>query len=171
VSELGNRILKVDHAGEHGAVSIYSGQILAARLTARSMLAELREFREHERAHRAIFAAELARRGVRRCRSYWFCAIGGFVLGLLTGLCGRSAIAATTVAVERVVLGHLDHQLATLAGSDAAAVEAISSIVRDEREHHDRSALHVESGTWWPRVLTPVVSGSTEAVIRLGMWL
>ena len=126
---------------------------------------------QNERAHRAIFAAELARRGVRRCRSYWFCALGGFVLGLPTGLCGRSAIAATTVAVERVVLGHLDEQLERLRGQDEAAVAAISAIVRDEREHHDRSALRIEAGSWWPRVLTPVVSGSTEAVIRLGMWL
>ncbi|HET7842967.1 MAG TPA: demethoxyubiquinone hydroxylase family protein [Xanthomonadales bacterium] len=171
MSALGNRILRVDHAGEHGAVSIYTGQIVAARITAPSLLAELREFRVHERAHRAIFAAELERRGVRRCQSYWLCALGGFVLGLLTGLFGRSAIAATTVAVERVVLRHLDEQLSMLRAEDPEAVAAISAIVREEREHHDRSALHVGAGTFWPRVLTPVVSGSTEAVIRLGMWL
>jgi demethoxyubiquinone hydroxylase (CLK1/Coq7/Cat5 family)/pimeloyl-ACP methyl ester carboxylesterase len=123
--ELGSRILKVNHAGENGAVNIYRGQILAARLTARSMVPELAEFQSHEQRHRAIFAAELQRRGRRRCRSYLLCGLGGLVLGLMTGILGRRAISATTVAVERVVLGHLAQQLRVLRGKDEAAVTAI----------------------------------------------
>lgn len=107
-STLGARILMVNHAGEHGAICIYTGQIIAAWITARDMVNELEEFKAHEKRHRAVFWAELQRRGQRRCRSYWLCALGGFVLGLSTGFLGRKAIAATTVAVERVVLRHLD---------------------------------------------------------------
>lgn len=168
---LGDRIIKVNHAGEHGAIGIYTGQILMAWLTAPKMVAELREFRSHEQRHRAIFGAELERRGRPRCRSYWFCGIGGFVLGAITGLLGSSAIAATTTAVESVVLRHLEHQLAVLQGHDPAAVSAISSIVAEEQQHHDQSLGHVRAGTFWPRVLTPIVSASTEAVIWLGMRL
>jgi len=62
-TDLGSRILKVDHAGEFGAISIYTGQIWIAHLRARGLLPELIEFRSHERGHRAIFAAELERRG------------------------------------------------------------------------------------------------------------
>ncbi len=40
----GDRILKVNHAGEHGAVSIYTGQLMLARMRATSMVAELAEF-------------------------------------------------------------------------------------------------------------------------------
>jgi ubiquinone biosynthesis monooxygenase Coq7 len=69
-----------------------------ARLTAPSMVTELREFKSHEEKHRAIFQEELERRGRRRCKSYWLCAVGGYVLGLVTGLIGRPAMAATTVA-------------------------------------------------------------------------
>ena len=171
MKDLGDRIIKVNHAGEHGAICIYTGQILMARLTARHMIHELAEFRTHEQRHRAIFGAELQRRGQYRCRSYWLCGIGGFVLGAITGLLGANAIAATTVAVESVVLQHLEHQLTTLGGNDPAAVTAISAIVAEERQHHDDSASHVQTGTFWPKVLTPVVSGSTEAVIWLGMRL
>ena len=53
----GDRVMKVDHAGENGAIQIYTGQILMARITARALVAELREFRAHEERHRAIFAA------------------------------------------------------------------------------------------------------------------
>jgi 3-demethoxyubiquinol 3-hydroxylase len=168
-NDLGDRIIKVNHAGEHGAICIYTGQILMARLTARSMVAELTEFRSHEQRHRDIFCAELQRRGQRRCRSYWLCGIGGFVLGTVTGLLGANAIAATTAAVESVVLRHLEQQLAVLRGSDPAAVSAISAIVAEEQQHHDHSASQVQAGKFWPKVLTPIVSASTEAVIWLGM--
>ena len=170
-SDLGNRIIKVNHAGEHGAICIYTGQIFMAKLTARKMVGELTEFRSHEQRHRAVFEAELHRRGRRRCRSYWLCGIGGFVLGTITGLLGANAIAATTVAVESVVLRHLEHQILVLQEQDAAAVTAISEIVAEEREHHDQSAGHVRAGTFWPRFLTPIVSWSTESVIWLGMRL
>lgn len=169
---LGARILKVNHAGENGAIHIYAGQIITARLTAPALVAELREFKSHEERHRAIFAVELQRRGVRRCRSFLLCGAGGFLLGLITGLFGRSAIAATTVAVERVVLGHLQHQLRTLAGQDDAAVAAIGLIVQEEQAHHDQSAAHLAAaGRLWPRLLTPIVAASTESVIWLGMRL
>ena len=169
--DLGDRIIKVNHAGEHGAIAIYTGQILMARLTARDMLDQLVAFRAHERRHRAIFGAELQRRGRPRCRSYWLCGTGGFVLGAVTGLFGANAIAATTVAVERVVLRHLEHQLFVLRDRDPMAVAAISAIVSEERQHHDHSACHLQAGALWPKVIAPIVSASTEAVIRLGMRL
>jgi 3-demethoxyubiquinol 3-hydroxylase len=168
---LGGRVLKVNHAGEGGAVNIYAGQILLARFTARSLVNELIEFKAHEEKHRAIFYAELQRRGIRRCRSYRLCTIGGFVLGVITGLFGSSAIAATTVAVERVVLGHLKQQLDMLTGQDEAAVAAISKIVEEEQQHHDQSTMHVDARSIWPRILTPIVAASTESVIWLGMRL
>lgn len=168
---LGDRIMKVNNAGEHGAVNIYRGQIVMARLTARHMVADLKECQAHEERHRSIFQAELTRRGRPRCRSYWLCALGGYVLGIVTGLFGTSAIAATTVAVETVVLRHLEEQIETLAERDRAAVAAISSIVADEKQHHDLHASHVRPHDFWPKVLTPIVSASTEAVIWMGMRL
>jgi ubiquinone biosynthesis monooxygenase Coq7 len=152
-------------------VNIYAGQLFVARLTAPTMVSELQEFKSHEERHRATFSAELVRRGRPRCRSYLLCGLGGLVLGLVTGLLGRRAIAATTVAVERVVLRHLTHQLAVLGNSDASASAAIASILEDEQQHHDRSAVHRQAGGFWPAVLTPVVAASTEAVIWTGMRL
>ncbi len=168
---LGDRILKVNHAGEHGAISIYSGQLAIAWLTAPRLVVELREMREHERKHRAMFWAELQLRRRPRCRSYWLCAVGGFVLGLITGVLGGKAISATTVAVERVVLKHLSHQIEQLRDSDPAAVEAIRAILDDEQSHHDRSSQHVNERDLWFRLLRPIVSTSTESVIWLGMKL
>ncbi|WP_426339205.1 demethoxyubiquinone hydroxylase family protein [Pseudoduganella sp. S-14] len=168
-TNLAGRFLKVNHAGEHGAVNIYAGQIFMARLTARSMVAELIEFKSHEERHRAIFWSELQRRNRPRCKSYWLCGMGGFILGLVTGAFGRRAIAATTVAVERVVLRHLEQQLALLSDKDEMASQAIASIVTEERQHHDQSATHIALDRFWSRILSPIVSAATEAVIWIGM--
>ena len=169
--DLGERVLKVNHAGENGAVNIYAGQIFCARLTAPDLIGELREFKGHEENHRRIFQAELERRGVRRCRSYVLCGIGGYTLGVLSGLFGRGAIVATTVAVERVVLGHLKQQLQQLAGKDELAVVAIQGIVSEEQQHHDQSATHAQANRLWLVLLGPLVALATELVIWTGMRL
>jgi 3-demethoxyubiquinol 3-hydroxylase len=169
LDEFAARVLKVNHAGENGAVHIYAGQIFLSRVTAPSMVAELIEFKSHEERHRAIFLAELQRRNRPRCRSYWLCGIGGYTLGLVTAIFGRKAIAATTVAVERVVLRHLEQQLEILVGRDEAAATAVESIMKEERQHHDHSASHIAADRFWSKILFPVVSASTEAVIWIGM--
>jgi ubiquinone biosynthesis monooxygenase Coq7 len=133
-------------------------------------LGEIDDFIAHEQRHRALFAAELERRGVRSCRSFHLCGLGGLVLGFATGLIGPRAIALTTEAVESVVLRHLEHQLATLSSADPAAAAVIRQIVADEQEHHDRSAARLSRRKRLDRFLAPSVRAATEAVIWLGMW-
>lgn len=168
---LGDRILKVDHAGEHGAVNIYLAQAWVARWRAPELVPLLREFRVHEEGHRARFGALLASRRRRRCRSFVLCGLGGWVLGFVTALLGRAAIAATTEAVENVVLGHLRGQMLALAESDRPAWAAVAAIVAEETAHRDTGVELGDPGAFWPRVVTPVVRGSTEAVIWTGMRL
>lgn len=169
--DLGARILKVNHAGENGAIHIYAAQAFVARLTAPSLVPELLAFKAHEERHRAVFMAELDARGRAKCRSDRLCALGGLVLGVVTALFGRAAMAATTVAVERVVLRHLEAQIAALHETDPKATAAILSVLADEQQHHDQSAAHLTTQRRWLRVLQPIVSGATEAVIWLGMRL
>lgn len=127
----------------------------------------LADFARHEQGHRAIFAEEMSRRGRPRCTSYWLCGLGGWCLGLITGLLGRKAIAVTTVAVERTMLTHLHDYRTLLADSDPAGHAAVSAILADEEVHHDTFAP--TAGGWLARWLDPIVAGSTEAVIRTGM--
>jgi ubiquinone biosynthesis monooxygenase Coq7 len=168
---LGDRIIKVNHAGEHGAVSIYAAQIRIARWRAPDMVADLTHFLGHERRHRALFAAELAARGRSRCRSFHLCALGGTLLGLITALIGHRAIAATTVAIERVVLEHLTRQLRALIAIDDRAAAIIRTIIADEQEHHDRSLSRIGAPSIVGRLIDGIVAASTETVIWLGMRL
>jgi ubiquinone biosynthesis monooxygenase Coq7 len=168
---LGDRIMKVNHAGEQGAISVYLTQRWVARWRAPKMVAELSEFLAHERRHRALFAAELKARGRPRCRSFHLCTASGIVAGLVTGLIGRRAIAATTVAIERVVLHHLTLQLVALEGTDASAAATIRAIIDDEQEHHDRSASRLGEVTVLECLIDRSIAFSTSMIIWLGMRL
>lgn len=163
------KMIKVDHAGENGAVNIYRAQRLVARLRAPPLLKQLAEFQQHEEEHRRIFQEHLARIGVRRCVSYHLSGIGGFSLGFVTGIIGPSAIAATTFAVEHVVLRHLEEQLEYLRSAAPDACGCVTQIYNDERAHHDAAQAALTRGRWLTRVLIAVVQFCTEQVIRIGM--
>ena len=109
---------------------------------------------------------------MRRCRSYYLCGVGGFVLGLATALLGSRAVMACTAAVETVVLRHLEEQLSALAAlNDSAAYEAVNAIVEDERAHQEAGLSSNGYSSALYRPLVKVVEGATEAVIWLGMKL
>ncbi|HEX2590964.1 MAG TPA: demethoxyubiquinone hydroxylase family protein [Rhizomicrobium sp.] len=163
------KMIKVDHAGENGAVNIYRAQRLVAQVRAPSLCGQLAEFQQHEESHRRIFAAHLEKIGVRRCVSYHLSAVGGYALGFVTGLIGPSAIAATTFAVEHVVLRHLEEQLDYLRTTSPDARDCVTQIYEDERRHHDIAEDHLVRDGWMTRVLIAVVQFSTEQVIRIGM--
>tara|TARA_R110000868_G_scaffold6363_14_gene36188 strand:- start:759 stop:1250 length:492 start_codon:yes stop_codon:yes gene_type:complete len=162
-------MIKVDHAGENGAVNIYRAQKLGACLRAKHLLPQLRQNQEHEEQHRRIFAAYLADRCIRPCASFHVCGIGGFTLGLVTGLMGPNAIAATTYAVEHVVLRHLEKQICQLQGVDSDALSCVIRIVEDEQSHHDAAVSKLQKENILVSLLIHIVGFSTEQVIRFGM--
>lgn len=166
---ISEKMIKVDHAGENGAVNIYRAQKLMAYLRAPSLLPDLAEFQTHETQHRQIFSNYLNSRNIRRCISYHLCGAGGFILGIFTGLIGKQAIFATTYAVENVVLEHLKHQMDSLEDVDVAAFNCVKDIYNDEQEHHDIAHDNLDADSRLSRLIVAIVKACTEAVIRFGM--
>jgi ubiquinone biosynthesis monooxygenase Coq7 len=170
-SALGNRILRVDHAGEQGAICVYRAQWLVAGLTAPSMRERLADYLVHEKRHRSMFGAALMQRGLKRAPTYWLCSAGGYALGAVTALLGRGAIAATTIALESVVVRQLSQQRAELAADDPAVAGLIASIVEDEALQRDRSLDAIDTHSAWLRGVSAIAGRATEAAIWLGMKL
>ena len=165
-----NRIIKVDHAGEFGAINIYRGQILIGRVFSRGYVSTLADFLQHERRHLATFGDLLKTRGIARCKSYWLCGIGGFTLGVLTALLGERGVMTCTAAVEDVVLRHLRSQIQVLRDvGDQEGLAAVMSIIADETEHHDSGMAG--SGGLLYKPIHLAVSAATGFVIWLGMKL
>ena len=115
------RMIRVDHAGEDGAVRIYEGQlaVLGDSPTAEAV----REMAAQERAHLETFERLMVERRVRPTVLSPLWHVAGFALGAGTALMGARAAMACTVAVEEVIEAHYAKQAESL-GEDEAALKA-----------------------------------------------
>ena len=160
------RILRVDHAGELGAINIYRKQLFVARYFYKDIVPVLEEMLSHEMGHFEIFDSLLKKRGIRHCYALKFWAFGGAVLGLFTAFLGRNAIWVCTNSIEKTVLHHLEWQLEFLSRNDAEAYDAVHSIKAEEEEHKELGENNgVNSFVYKP--IFYLVRKSTE----LAIWL
>lgn len=164
------RIVKVNHAGEYGAIRIYRAQIWVARRLYPDAVEFLEETLRHEIEHCALFLDAMGERGARPCRAMSLWGNGGLVLGFLTALMGRQGIWICTAAVEGAVHRHLDDQLHFLRGRDAALYSLIQSIQHQELGHLHHAQERITKETRWAKALNAFISGSTDVVIWLSTW-
>lgn len=160
------RILKVNHAGEYGAIRIYRAQRLVAGWWLKDLEPFLAETLSHEITHCRRFLEAMPERRTRPCAAMPLWGLGGFALGLLTGLMGRNAVMVCTRAVEQAVHRHLDDQQHFLAGLDEPLRRMIADIQVEENQHLTYAAARVRPA-WYNGLLEAVIVASTEAVIWL----
>jgi ubiquinone biosynthesis monooxygenase Coq7 len=161
-----SRILKVNHAGEYGAIRIYRAQIFVSRHLHKDLLAFLEETVSHEVDHCRMFREAMAARHSRPCYAMWLWGLGGYALGLMTAIMGKNAIMVCTAAVERTVHRHLEEQIDFLAGRDEALKVAIADIQAQELGHLLHAEAHIRPGPL-NRGLSSAICVSTEVVIWL----
>jgi 3-demethoxyubiquinol 3-hydroxylase len=154
------RILKVNHAGEHGAIQIYTAQISIARRRFPDIVPMLETMLGHEVEHHRLFQEAMRSRHARPCRLLFLWSWGGFFLGLFTALLGRRMIWICTEAVEEAVHHHLTDQLHFLISHDPELHRIIADIQLEEQGHLD----HAKRSRGQTGVLSNV-SRATIAVI------
>ena len=159
------RIIKVNHAGEHGAIRIYRSQISIARWRCPDVVPVLEEMLAHEMSHRARFAEVMPSRRAKPCRMLFLWGIGGRVLGTGTALLGRNAIWACTAAVEEAVHRHLNDQLAFLSNRDQELYALIASIKSEELSHLDHAEKNLTSHGPIVRILRRSIDAAIEVLI------
>jgi len=164
------RILKVNHAGEYGAIRIYRAQIWIARRLYPDVLRFLEETLEHEVEHCKLFKGAMPQRQARPCRIMSLWGNGGFVLGFMTALLGRQGIWICTEAVEATVHKHLDDQLYFLKTRDPELYALIDEIREEELSHLHHAQEQISSRGLWKRALGLLVVVATETVIWLSTW-
>jgi len=162
-------ILRVDHAGELGAVHIYRGQraVLAQAKGQERIADQLAEMEGHEAAHLARFDALLTERGVRPTLMTPLWRLAAFGLGAGTALLGPKAAHACTEAVESVIEQHYAGQIAELEARDPDLAAELSKFRDEELAHRD---LAVEEGAreapGYP-LLSAVIRAGCRAAIKI----
>lgn len=138
-------ILRVDHAGELGAVHIYRGQraVLADAPGRERIAGQLAELEAHEAEHLARFDRLLTEQRVRPTALAPVWRLAGFALGAGTALLGEKAAHACTEAVETVIEQHYAGQIAEIAEREPALAAELAKFREEELEHRD---LALEEG-------------------------
>ncbi|MCU0837883.1 MAG: demethoxyubiquinone hydroxylase family protein [Rhodospirillales bacterium] len=137
-AEVVARILRVDHAGEYGAVRIYEGQLAILGSSASGDV--IREMAATERRHLATFEKLLPERRVRPSVLQPIWHVAGFALGAASALLGPKAAMACTVAVEEVIDDHYRRQVEML-GEDEAELKALCEEYRQDEVEHLETGL------------------------------
>jgi ubiquinone biosynthesis monooxygenase Coq7 len=164
------RRVRVNHAGEFGAIRIYSAQILVARGLCPDTMPKLTEMLGHEREHCKLFFAAMPARGSRPCQVMQFWSWGGWLLGFLTALMGRQGVWACTAAVEETVHHHLDDQMFFLRGRDPELHHLIESIRAEELAHLQYAEQNLMQGSRIQPLLHTVIGVATGVLIWLSTW-
>ena len=161
------RMIRVDHAGEYGAVRIYRGQLSVLGGSASAPLIE--HMAEQERRHLDTFNKLIPQHRVRPTALLPLWHMAGFALGAGTALLGEKAAMACTVAVEEVIDEHYAGQIAILdADGDENGLRAtIEEFRLEEVEHKDAALKHGALDAPGYEVLTGLIKTGS----RLAIWL
>jgi ubiquinone biosynthesis monooxygenase Coq7 len=164
-SELVARMLRVDHAGEQGAVRIYEGQLAVLGTTGAG--AVIRRMAAQEQRHLDAFNRLLPQRRVRPTVLSPVWHVAGFALGAATALLGERAAMACTVAVEDVIDEHYAGQVAELGAREPELKTMIEEFRREEVAHRDEGLAHgAEQAPGYELLSAAIKAGS-----RLAIWL
>ena len=162
-------MLRVDHAGEYGAVQIYRGQravfaALSHKQETADLLAEMEAGEQH---HLETFDRLLTERRVRPTAFAPIWNAAGFALGAATALMGEKAAMACTEAVEDVIEKHYAEQAKELAENEPALAELINEFRDDEIGHKTTAEHHgAREAAGYP-LLSAAIKAGCRLAIRL----
>jgi len=162
-------ILRVDHAGEYGAVQIYKAQraVFEGRRGRAAISADLTEMQGHEQVHKDRFDALLNEHQVRPTALLPLWHVAAVGLGVGTALMGEKAAHACTEAVESVIEQHYAHQIAELKDRDPALAAELTKFRDEELAHHDHAIDHGSREAPAYRLLSAVIKAGCKAAIKV----
>ncbi len=133
-----DEILRVNHAGEYGAIRIYQGQIAASKTIDKPLLEEMLS---HEQKHLEYFNQEIAKNQSRPTLLLPLWHVGGYMLGYLSAICGIKTAMLCTEAVEEVIDEHYSSQLPLLQDIGASDLAKKVEEHRLDELHHKNIAI------------------------------
>ena len=162
-------MIRVDHAGEFGALRIYEGQlaVLSRNPRATAGTAAIRRMAEQERVHFDAFDKLVKDRAVRPTALEPVWHIAGFALGAATALMGEKAAMACTVAVEDVIDEHYSKQIERIGKADPELRSALVKFHEDECAHRSEALEHGASEALGYDLLTSAIRLSCRIAISL----
>ena len=131
--------IRVDHAGERGAVKIYEGQLLALNTIVKddNLKKIIEEMKVHEKEHCEFFEEEIKKRNIQPTKLLPLWDLLGLGLGFGSTILGKRAAMLCTASVEEVIDEHYKNQIDQIEVDEKDLKEKIIKFRQDELDHKD----------------------------------
>ncbi len=133
--------IRVDHAGERGAIKIYEGQLLALNTFVKdeNLKKTIEKMKKHEKEHLDFFSKEIKKRKIKPTKLLPLWDVLSVGLGFSSAIIGKKAAMLCTASVEEVIDKHYQNQINQLHSNEKVLKEKIKKF-RDDELHHKNIA-------------------------------
>jgi len=131
--------IRVDHAGERGAIKIYEGQLLALSTLVKDegLKKTIKNMKKHEEVHCNFFESEIKKRDIKPTKLLPLWDLLGLGLGFGSTMLGKKTAMLCTASVEEVIDGHYRNQIDQIGSDEKNLKNSIIKFRKDELHHKD----------------------------------
>ena len=161
--------IRVDHAGERGAVKIYEGQLLALNTIVKdeSLKKTIEDMKIHEIEHCQFFEKEIKKRKIKPTRFLPLWDLLGIGLGFGSTLLGKKAAMLCTASVEEVIDKHYLDQINQLGPEEKELKNKITKFRQDELHHKDIAYEHGASKKGLYSIMDKIIKTGSKIAINI----
>ena len=161
--------IRVDHAGERGAVKIYEGQLLALNTIVKNenLKKTIEDMKEHEIEHCEFFENEIKKRKIKPTKFLPLWDLLGVGLGFGSTLLGKKAAMLCTASVEEVIDKHYLDQINQLGPDEKELKKKITKFRQDELDHKDIAYEEGASKKGFYSIMDKIIKTGSKIAIRI----
>ena len=161
--------IRVDHAGERGAVKIYEGQLLALNTLVKddALKKTIEEMKIHEKEHCDFFENEIKKRNIQPTKLLPLWDLLGIGLGFGSTILGKKATMLCTASVEEVIDKHYQSQIDLLQNDEKKLKEKIIKFRLDEIHHKDIAYEKGATKTGVYSILDKIIKTGSKIAINI----
>ena len=161
--------IRVDHAGERGAIKIYEGQLLALKTIMKNeeLKAKIEEMKVHEEEHAEFFENEIKKRNIKPTKFLPLWDLLGLGLGFGSTILGNKAAMLCTASVEEVIDEHYQNQINKLEDDEKTLKKKIIKFREDELHHKDIAYENGASKDGLYSILDKVIKTGSRIAITI----
>ncbi len=161
--------IRVDHAGERGAIKIYEGQLLAlSTIVKNNDLKEMiKDMKEHEQEHCNFFEDEIRKRNIKPTKLLPLWDLLGLGLGFGSTILGKKAAMLCTASVEEVIDGHYKSQIDQIGSDEIDLKKNIIKFRNDEINHKDIAYDNGATKEGFYTIIDKVIKTGSKLAIKI----
>tara|TARA_B100000029_G_scaffold91707_1_gene81656 strand:+ start:36 stop:569 length:534 start_codon:yes stop_codon:yes gene_type:complete len=161
--------IRVDHAGERGAIKIYEGQLLALNTIIKdeNLKKTIEKMKAHEKEHCKYFENEIKKRNIKPTKLLPLWDLVGIGLGFGSTILGKKAAMLCTASVEEVIDEHYQKQINQLQTEEKKLKQKIIKFRSDELHHKDIAYNNGATKKGFYSILDKIIKTGSKIAINL----